>query len=387
MSVGNKWTFMNSTTHSPAVITIQPSPVTFGCAQSPVPVTIYKLDPNNYWSPTFQADLTWFLGIRPNLDLIGFGHLWNDFSGNPVYGTNFYITQPGYDPDANPQYILMRAGGPNATAPLITQQYFGNALNPDYNCETPPPPPYSSSGTWQANWSSTSVSTPGYAGTAMVATYGESNVSAHETWYYAQNIGPVQIVNTAGLTLQLVEHSTGAVSPKVAFRDILITQAAATAGLNFDQWNYYLAQVTHIAVPAPQEVCMDPSLRGNPLTVDQYLSYLTNRGTSCSSVHWNMTELQDVQNRAGVTDGLTYDQWNYYDSQAGYAAYDVTQVCMRSETYCDHQGGTSQSTCDPDQNNVPQGTINTIFPNRYATYSSAQWFSLVGYVRAGGVCQ
>lgn len=376
MTVGNKWTMRNASTHSPVVFSIQQSPSTFACQTSPIRLRIDKIDPRDYWAPNFQANLSWYLGVRSNGDVIALGHNWSNFSGTPVYGTEFYRTDPAYNSTTYPPYILMRSNGPSAAAITVPLIYFGSGANPDYSCVAPPTSP--SPGSWAVTWSSTVVSTPGYSGTAMLATYVETYSSLTEYWYFAQNIGPVKIINNDGITLELVDRVAGsgtASASSVTLRDIVIANAGTTAGLNFDQWNYYYTQATHSGPPSPEDVCMAPSNRTNLITIDQYLSTVSQRGSSCSTgVHWPMTELNQVTALAGTTSGLSYDQWNYYDTAAGYSVIDVPAACMSSVTYQDGQS-------------APGAPPTTMYPNRSALYTAAQWYALVQYRRQGGACQ
>jgi hypothetical protein len=372
------------------VVTIQPSPASFNCAPSPVRVTIYKIDPTNYWAPGNQADLSWFLGVTPSLDVIAFGHFWDDLGGVARDGTNYYALASGYGPNTYPPYVLMRGAGPNATAPTIPMWYYGSYTNHDYNCY--PPSHNEGTGSWTATWKGDYVQTPGYTGPVMKADYVETFSHFHEDWYFAQNVGPVRIINTNGITLDLVQKQTGLFSPirgssqaaggpeigqlpttaMVTFRDILISRAGTVSGLNFDQWNYYHAAATHTAGPAPQDVCMNPANRGNILTVDQYLAWLPNRGTSCSTgQHWPMTELNQVIALAGTTDGLDFDEWNYYDAAAGYNPITPENSCIGQVSYYDQFYNQNL----------------TVYPNRYAAINAWEWYGIVEYRRLGYGCQ
>lgn len=376
MSQGNKWTYRNSSTLSPVVMTIQPSPAAFNCAVNPLPVYMYKIDPTNYWASNNDANLRWFLGVKPNSDVITVGHYWFDFNEQPVYGTNYYRTAPPYDQDTFPANVMLRQmpGGALPSSVSIPMIYFGSDTNPDFSCmQNSQGPPYD---TWNVTWSYQQISTPAYSGTVVLANILEQFSQLNELWYFAPNIGPVRItqINT-GITLDLVDYQvfqSRNIVPNVQYRDLLIATAGTASGLNFDQWNYYGAQVTHQPGPAPEEVCMDPSIRGNLLTIDVYLNYLQNRGTSCSTDSW--PQLAVIENLAQCNPGscaLSWDQWNYYYAAAGYGSAPAPEsACQPTLSYNDDRLGSQ-----------------TVTPNRWVLYSSREWYALVTYSQAGGACQ
>lgn len=377
MTQGNKWTYRNSSTSSPVVMTIQPSPASFNCALNPLPVYMYKIDPTNYWAVNSPANLRWFLGVKPNSDVITVGHYWYDFNEQPAAGTNYYRTAPPYDQDSFPSNVMLRnmPGGTLPQSVSIPMIYFNSNTNPDFSCYAASQnPPYD---TWSVTWSNQPVSNAAFSGTAVLADILEQFSQLHELWYFAPNIGPVRItqVNT-NVTLDLVDYhvlQSQSMVPNVLYRDLLIATANTTSGLNFDQWNYYGAQVLHQPGPPPEAVCMDPAIRGNLLTVDAYLSYLQNRGTACSTDSW--PQLPAIENLAqcqpGSCNGLNWDQWGYYYSAAGYGSAPAPEsACQPTVTYTDDQQ-----------------VQHTVTPNRYVLYSSREWYALVTYSQAGGACQ
>src|SRR5262249_52949740 len=149
---------------SPAVMTIQQSPSTFNCGTNPIAVYLYKLDPNNYWSPGYNANLRWYLGVKPNLDVIAIGHYWYDFNEVPTDGTGLYRTANGSDPDMYPSNVLLRAASPSPPYSVaIPMAYFGSASSPYFGCDATPAD--ATPGTWNNAWSYQGVSNPGFSGT------------------------------------------------------------------------------------------------------------------------------------------------------------------------------------------------------------------------------
>ncbi len=372
MKVGNRWILRNIQTHSPIVISVQPSPTAFGCANLPVPVYIYKIDPRNYWSVNYQSLLHWFLGVKPNYDVIGFGHYWLNFQDelSPDSATAYYRSRDP-EPLDNPPYVLLREAAPTTYA--VQQSYPSSPTTGDYACY--PDDPDAHEGLWSVDWSDASVTTPGYTGSAVKAAYSEESEFGLylENWYFVPDIGPVRIEAVQqggvllGLTLDLVEFEPSQNEPRdphVDFRDLLICAAGATAGLSFYDWNYFFTEATAMAGPPPEEACLDQSTALEPLTVDQYLLALANRGESCSSITWDFSILHQMEQLANTTSGLNFDQWNYYYEQVtGTPGPAPNDVCMPEVRYVD--GVTGQDTIDS--------------PNRHIHYTSKQWFMLFQY--------
>ena len=234
----------------------------------------------------------------------------------------------------------------------------------DYNCYHPTLPNQTSPQNWIVSWSLNYLSVPAFSGYVITADITEQYSGQHEQWSFAQNIGPVQIFRVdTNTTLDLVAYEVfqnGSIAPQVQYRDILIAQAGRTSGLSFDQWNSYASQVTHQPGPTPQAVCLDPSLEGSPITVDTYLSYLQNRGTSCSTDSW--PELSTVEALANCfpsnSCGLNWNEWGLYYTTAGLGQPPApSQACMP--------------------------LVSGIYANQYVQYTSREWYALVKYVQGG----
>ena len=184
---GNEWNFERSDNGHTLKISVMPQLKEFGCGKFPVHIYFEKKDADAYWGPSLENNLHWILGVNPNGDIRGFGHYVADLSGQLLAGTMNYRSMVS----DIPAYLILRGNQKafqyvsNRHA-LPSSELFTNSCLPDLD-------QYPS--LWNVFWTRTAVSTPGYSGPAIKASFDEiSGGRQIEDWYFAQGIGVVRIV-------------------------------------------------------------------------------------------------------------------------------------------------------------------------------------------------
>jgi hypothetical protein len=215
-----------------------------------------------------------------------------------------------------------------------------------------------------------------------------------ENWYFDNNIGPVKVETITqdayipgtqtcrdngqcllwqNLELVTFVQGSGSAGPQgVTLRDALMAKAAATGGLTWYQWNYYLQQILHVAVQDSDACVSNPSAT---ISIDTYIGYLESVGGSCTVLHYddlpnsqgNPNDVAYLMFQAAPTGMLDWDHWNYYFNQvtSGQITPSAPEdVCQPSITYFDTQSGSDQS----------------VIGNRYMLLTVRQWLLLYEHV-------
>jgi hypothetical protein len=397
MTVGNKWVYrVSSDTLQPSdpsvigaasVFTIQPSPAYFGCsvpfnngenaknATSPWEVDLTKVYPGAYWQPTLAQHLRWFLGVPPTGQagagaIFQLGWIAYDYSdyNSTTDAKNLVPTSPT---SSVPYGQLVQ--GPDDDFDRAVK--YSNYIWPNLDIMScAKGTPQFSGRAWAATWRmlSTMVVPVGTFSNVLEAKYVEQGGGAgtnYETWYFANELGPIKIVVTDAnwnpiITLELVSWTLGngtSVSSSVTLRDALIAKAGRTYGLTFSDWASALTQVTNVVAPNASQSCMTNAR----MTVDQYLATVEEVGSSsCKVIQYPSTYngmttdamLANMQLSAGASSEYVYDwdQWAYYYQEVeGQPSPAPDTMCMKTYTYP----------------NVP----SVIAYNRYLLLTPRQW--------------
>ncbi len=144
----------------------------------------------------------------------------------------------------------------------------------------------------------------------------------------------------------------------VTLRDALMARAGVKDGLNWDGWNYYFGLVTNVDGQYASSACVaNPSSTSSTMSVDTYLGYLEQVGTStCPAVQYLWPNggsanaiLGEMIKRAGDENiQLRWDQWNTHLTA-------LTQIT----------GALPQQVCMTEQSGV--------YPNSFLLLTARQW--------------
>ena len=421
MTVGNRWIFMNPNSvpmgstnwkGSPTVITVQPSPADYGCGLSggnavPWLVTISKVHPTNYWAIGATWNIQWELGVLGTnqaplpWDGAVFGLGWSQYdywNQQPNSATGFdFVSQVSQVPP----YLLLSPSGytcnlgelqvGRCTVPQSGEyQVIGNSdypqfsSFPDFAPASPPAEPNISSSclsdnpraplncSWTVTWDNytNNLVVPGYGETggafAAHAKYNEqcnNGGQAIEDWYFAQNVGPVQIqteippTHYSNGTLQLVSFIPGngtATPPYVTLRDALLTTMVANNPANYNgnaqysQWSSAFTQITDVKAPTAAQSCWAYGTSSE--SVDTYLSALEQVGSpTCTALQYpntpngqsanSMLQWVESPSYANTTVNLNSYEWNYYYLQyEGQSAVGTTKCSLTATDYLTNTG-------------------------------------------------
>jgi hypothetical protein len=330
------------------------------------------------------------LGVQPSGQpitgfagaLYGFGWWTGDYHlgvPSPIIGTENVVSNT-----ANvPAYYLIEPNGSQTPYTNIAQLYFTSPTQTTACLNGTS----STTGYWSLTWSNASVTTPGYIGAALKATYTEGPDTTHcsqpnpnyscyiENWYYATGIGVVEIQDLQGgytvysppKTLALVRYDPGnGGGPYVGLKDEIIAKAGTPGNLYFSQWDTFFTAATNLIAPTATQACYTGT---TVLTIDQYLALLENIGTPCSTVQYpgNInTTLQQMESRAGTSTGLDWDQWNYYYQQVtGSAGPGPGSVCMKQ---------------------VSSTNAGLVYPNEWMLFTGRQWLLYFEHTQGWPAC-
>lgn len=379
LNSGNRWVFRNTATLQPVVMRSGVATL-FNC-QSATPLTIYKTDPSNYWAPTNQANLHWFIRTEPDGTIWAPGWYNADLAGgltNPE--TTTVVPKIG---ESRKPYILIKNSATQTNESLILTKYISTPPQngqPDlrpFTCVSDPGT--GADHTWTVTYSNESLSTPGYFGPVVKATYDELGPIGQfkEEWYFANGIGPVKIHTIKqesidiNITLELVTYTPGATAgPEVTLRDLLAARTGAVGGLTFNQWNSAFVSSTGRSAPGPSDVCLNPLNTWMAMTLDSYLSYLENWGTTCSTIPWDALNMSTSMKR-----------WDEWGSAYLSAAQSKTGYPM-SPSIGSPDPGTRCAPMVSYVTNLGRGSLATAYPNRWIMYTQRQW----GYLMKAGGC-
>jgi hypothetical protein len=195
LAQGNTWVYANETNDPGAstTITVLNNPTSWGCSgNAPAPnnaveVEIIKHDTNTYFYPGNPWTLHWMLGNDPLGNLMPWGWwIWNYSQGKDAGASADVQSQtPGF-----PAFLILPA--------TVSENQDASMIGEANPVTTPPYPAPCVTGTggtesWQASWSSATVNTNAYSGSAIQSFVNGGQGGAEEQWYYAKQVGPVQI--------------------------------------------------------------------------------------------------------------------------------------------------------------------------------------------------
>lgn len=363
LTIGNRWVFSNTSTGEATVLSVQSGPSYFGCmsfdgssqvssATSLVEVDFRKVDPATYWNPGDAFDLRWVIGVQPSSSsfpfpsFAGWVYPFGGWAVNYKSGWPFTTIDHSFntfsDDEPQPGELLLpptfpfstHVASPSSTS-IVTyyanDQYQGCLIDMpsgSTNCATGDFSPgcyvtqdsIPSDLAWTVSWSSQSIATPGYSGSALEAQYDENGLQ--EYWYFANNVGPVAILaideGAGGVTeeIELVNFTAGngstAASPDVYLSDEMAAQQASkglgTGSMTFSSWGTVFEAVTNTVPPTTTDACTTNS---SDITLTQYLSLVSAIGSSsCPNSSYTPSNIETI----------TSEMSSYAESNAPYNA-------------------------------------------------------------------